>query len=239
MNLYQRICSSSLRKLRCRSIFKKYSKTSGPKSNQNNSPEITPATPSTPSASTTPTTPTTSTTSTTSAIDFKKLGKAYLVDVMLNATNTGQNLFAVQERALLAAYEQIRMHLVKRIKSLFFRSRRFLDHVEHSKRMLQSPRSGRNNRFEWSLPCDTAKTAHGGVRGASLSFSGGHNLSHGVWNSIEQSSNDPNCCHLSDRFSDLSDASTRTSGDSMSTENSSGLSESSFDLRLDLSSMKK
>ena len=64
-----------------------------------------------------------------------------------------------KEKFLLHAYENTRACVERKLCKDFFRSQAFLDHVDGLRDHLSSPRGGRSDRFEWSLPCDTSKAA--------------------------------------------------------------------------------
>ena len=85
-------------------------------------------------------------------IDFQKS-----CNMKLSAVRKVECLEA-KERMLMKAHEEVRIHVAHVLCSDFFHSREFLEHVDTLRGQLSTPRGGKSDRFEWSLPKDTAKT---------------------------------------------------------------------------------
>ena len=239
MDLFKQCCSLSIKKRRCHSIFDKYSRMNKKKAAANNKNG--------------------NSRSSSSAVDFEKLCHVCTIEVY----NLNENDAVVKkEQVLLESHAKIRATLIKKLNSVFFRSRRFLEYVQALRTQLSSPRSGRNNRFEWSLPCDTAKTNRDGYRAgsamtaataatatkatkatkATTAASSSLNAGYGVYYETvlverEEKSDDSKCSDYDRNGSELSESTVSSCG-SMSTETSS-LSSGSFSLNLDFSSLRK
>jgi hypothetical protein len=224
MNLFKECCSCKIKQLRCISIFDKYSKFSKQK-NRNNSGNLRPA------------------------IDFEELCKIKIRDIVaLNEKRDISAICSMKERVLLEAHEKILLTLTRKLNSVFFRSRCFLEHLEKLRDQLSSPRNGRSCRFEWRLPCDTSKTVFDGVRlGTAVvneNSCAAKTLSLKINTVVNHTFND-NDDGINSEIKTGSDTSyftgtsVRSSGGSLSTEGSSILSDGSINLSLDFSSIRK
>ena len=126
-------CSISIRKRRCSAIFAKYSRRDSSSGSSNSG---------------------SSGSSSSGSTLFETLCNVRSVDLR-RASSSWQE----KEKLLLHAYENTRACVERKLCKEFFRSQAFLDHVDGLRDHLSSPRGGRSDRFEWSLPSDTSKAA--------------------------------------------------------------------------------